>query len=200
MDIITESLMLTEQSTASIEWNPDTIYPLLPAIEYVVDISLYHLNVETEQWVKTVVLKTATENDGEEEITFRSIALRDADTAPVVVYVSLSPSNEQDELRGHELKPGVWSAKFYFVESSVLQPSRLCSAWYQSEPEGIGKEILDSVASCPPTEVQASQLCNSGVRLDNYISIYGNNLYTQQHMNFFHPDATCYSQPIINEM
>lgn len=202
MDIITESLMFTEQSMATIQWNPDTIYPLLQGIEYEVDISLYYLNVVTEQWVKTLVFKTATENDGEEDITFRNIALRDADTAPVAVYVSLSPSIEQNELRGHELKPGVWSAKFYFVESSVLQPSgsRLCSAWHQSEPEGIGKEILDSVASCPRTEEQASQLCDSGVRLDNYISIYGNNLYAQQHINFFHPDSTCYSQPIINEM
>lgn len=202
MDIITDSLMLKEQSAATIQWNADTIFPLLPALEYSVDISLYHLDVVTEQWMKTLVFTTATENDGEEEIIFRNIALRQ-DTVPVVVHVSLSPSDEQDELRGLEQTPGVWSAMFYFVESSVLQPSgsRLCSAWHRSESEGIGKEILDSVASCPRTEEQASQLCNSGVRLDNYISIYGNNMYAWQHMNFFHPDATtCYSQPIVNEM
>lgn len=199
------TLIFTEHSIARLQWNPDMVFPALQANEYNVDISLYRLNIDTEQWNHVLVFATETGNDGEEEISFQGISI-DGNTAPIAVFVSVTLSDDgtiQSQLKPHEQRPGVWSAEFYFATPAVLESkcSKLCLGWYRSEPNSIGNEILSSVSPCPRTEQQASQLCNSGVIEEDYVSVYGNNLYAEQRMKFFHPDATtCYKQPLANEM
>ena len=214
VDIITDTVVFTKQSRAVIQWTPETVFSLPPdtgiEIDYFVTISLYQLSVNTAQWKEVHVFVTETVNDGEEEIVFPDTLSRDgtAVTSPIAVFISVTPSDTnfiQEKLKLYDLRPGIWSAEFYFAESSIFQPYRegltLCDAWYLSEPDNIGTEILNSVDPCPPTQQQASQLCNSGVIVERYFSLYGNVRYNEQRMNFFHPDATiCYKQPIVNEM
>ena len=197
VDIITESLVLANESKVHLQWNPQLIFPFLTANDSI-DIKMFELDTELEEWKEVHILVSATSNDGEEETM---IVFTSKNSTPIAVFVSVAYSNSnpiQNRLEENELRPGIWSAIFYYTETNGS--SLACTAWYSSEPNDIGKKILQSVVPCPPTEQQASQLCNSGVTLENYISIFGNTLYDEQRRNYFHPSAAaCYKQPIINE-
>ena len=171
----------------------------MTANEYQVNITLFELDNELEEWKEVLTLISATNNDGEEET---KIVFVSEISGPVAVFVSVAYSNSinpiQSKIEEYQLRPGIWSAEFYYTET--YGSSQACTAWYLSEPNDIGSEILRSVVPCPPTEQQASQLCNSGVTLENHISIFGNTLYDKQRKNYFHPSSTaCYKQPIVNE-
>lgn len=204
VDILADTLVFTDQSKVTVQWKPDIIFPQLPAMDYDVDIYVYEFNTDTEVWKEVHALSLETENDGEEEVTFPGTIRVEGSTAPISLLVCASESHSsalQQALASFEQKPGRWSAEFYYAERLVLERRsyRLCTAWYLSEPVNIGTEILDYVTSCPPTEEQASQLCNSGVVVERHISIFGNSMYDQQRREYFHPDAAiCYKQPIPN--
>ena len=189
----------------TLQWDPDTVFSQLVATDYTVDISVYEFNTETNVWKEVSILVMATDNDGEEEVTFPNIFV-EGSIAPIAIFVSVTKSISstiQEALTLYDLKPGKWSAEFYYAETLVLErrSNRLCTAWYLSEPEDIGNEILSTVTACPPTEEQASRLCNSGVVIERHFSIFGNSIYDRQRREYFHPDAAiCYKQPILNSL
>lgn len=202
MDIRTDSLLLLAGSDLHLTWTPNSIFPALPSTEYKIDALLYTYSVTEEEWKEQAFLVELVDNSGSLEVTLPSVLQGTGGTSnPIPIAIQLFASHLGATTELHEdviqadLRVGVWTSLFYYATAQVHSLGFLvCTPWHLNEPPDIDQTLLNRTGACPPTEDRAL-LPNSGVRPERYISFFGNTLYEEQHMNFFHPRASsCYTQ------
>ena len=200
VDVLSDNLVFSVGSEIQVQWDPDTIFSVLPPNSYTVDLFLYRMELTTGIWREFSSLASNVENNGNFDLTVGNIPTGD-NVLPIAIFVFASSQGfPLPQLTSLDLRAGKWSAQFYYGQSFALQIRGrfLCEAWYLQEPSSIGSELLDRVTPCPPTEEQA-KLPNSGVEEERYFSFLGNTLYHSQQMNYFNLGVSaCYRQRIID--
>ena len=187
-------LLLLPGNKTVIRWSPDSI--IEPHLQeafsltnnYNVDISLYQLDLVSENYTLIEKLATDVPNTGIYEITVPSVNLSGS-VAAGVIGISLS---EQFALRSTRnaftnfalglLKRAPKFGLYYFGYSVVARAA--CSAWRLLEPEDIGETISNRLPPCPPV-IEAA--INDPVFEESNFLLW-----------FYHPGASsCFRQVIF---
>ena len=194
--------MLFNQTSFQISWDRQSLLPFVDPSLYLVDIKLYVLSNESQEYELFGDLATNHSNCGEatlslpEELT--AVLVTDAFSFLVEVSIACPVEDLVDEIRRiiDELRERIrrWSDRaIAFVEAlrnlAQLTP---CELWCLTQPEGIGDKLLRSVRSCPLT-AQRARLPNSGFREDT-------GLLRRILNRIFHAGAaTCFRQVVFDE-
>ena len=180
------TMLLTAGNRITVRWDPDSLLPLVQSSSFSVDISLFRFNDDAQTWVHFLSLAEEHPNTGAADFTvpFSNEVVRDI--YPVTLQLSInrpsSPSRRQTtsslvRTAGSLVRRAV---HVYYGGSASLR--LLCTAWYYTEPSGMGELLLGQVPNCCATE--------AGAELPNTDFVRDNRL-----ISFFHPEAdTCFRQ------
>lgn len=188
-----DDVLLLPNSQTIIRWSPDAIIP--PYLQEVygltdnhtVDISLYQLNFESENYTFTMKLVSDVPNNGIHEIKIPSIDQSQSFTAGLI---GISLSEQFTSRSSRNVLSSVYSLlkkspKFglaYFATSLAARPT--CSQWQFSEPNDIGETLLNRLPPCPP--VRDAALNDPDFSEENFL------------LSFFHPNASsCFRQAVF---
>ena len=179
-------------------WDPQSLLPLLDPSMFTVNIELYRLDIDKEEWLPFLGIASDHPNSGTVEFSAPSTVENQPEVYPVSLRISVgrlvsSPAGAQSGVS--RLIEGVirfvndavsqWMSNLYYAVSMRLVKN--CQAWYNSEPMDIGQQIASRVLPCCETE-EKSAAPNSGFVRDTHDSLVA----------FFHPGAaSCYRQATI---
>ena len=190
-------LVLFNESTFQISWDPQSVLPFVDPNFYLVDIKLYILSNESQEYEFYANLATNHSNCGEATLSLPQELTTATNAFSFLVEVSIRCPMEDiaEEFRRiiEELRERIrrWSDRaLAFVEA--LRNLTPCRLWCLREPQGIGDKLLRSVRPCPLTARRA-RLPNSGFREDI-------GLLRRILNKIFHPGAaTCFRQVVFDE-
>ena len=189
----TDDVLLLPGNQTVIRWSPDSIVP--PHLKkaygltdnFTVDISLYQLNIESENYKFTMKLASDIPNTGIYEITIPSIDQSENFVAGII-GVSLSeqftPRSSRSVINTvyNLLKISPIFGVTYVGIS--LYARAMCSDWCSSEPNDIGETLLENLPPCPPTRDAAD---NDPIFNESNFLLF-----------FYHPGASsCYRQVVF---
>ena len=187
--------MLFNETTFQISWDPQSLVPFVDPDLYLVDIKLYVLCNETQEYELFGDLATNRSNCGE-----ATVSLPQELTAATGVFSFLVEVSIACPVRGlfrqiiDNLKRRIrrWTNRAIGIFGTIANLFRLCELWCLTQPQGIGAKILRSVRPCPLT-AQRARLPNSGFREDT-------DLLRQLLNSIFHPGAaTCFRQVVFDQ-
>lgn len=194
------NLLLSPDNSIHLNWLPSSIVPLVNPDDYNVDIDLYRYNPERRLWHSAATVASDIANTGSRTVTVPHILFDDnriADVYPIAFFVTPFQRNDDFESRKRrnvESSPfldhfrgeaGRWTTVLYYTVFPFLR--RRCIDWCDSQPLGIGEEILNRVDPCPPL-LQQARSSNSRLTEDSSSTRRLSN-------QFFHPEAqTCFRQ------
>ena len=203
VDIEIDSLLLRAGRVARLRWPRELLLPPLESVNTdngVVSIRLYERNMssESEPFRELAMLAPNIPNTGQIDVVIPDLSN--------LVTESVCPVSINVEIRSLPQSPNLpptpqytfsqWTGEVYLATDTLFHDK--CQEWVNSQPSGIGEEILSRVSTsypCPPT-VNRVLAPNSGFERDFKGSQllptnYFNNLLRQ----FFHPGTSqCYRQ------
>ena len=183
-------LMLFNETTLQISWNPSSLVPFVDPNLYLVDIKLYILSNESQEYELFDDLATNHSNCGETTVSFPQELTTATGAFSFLVQVSIAcPTGDFFRQTIEDLKRGIrwWTNKAIGIFGTVANFFQLCELWCLTQPQGIGDKILRSVRPCPLT-AQRARLPNSGFRQDNFL------------ISIFHPGAAnCFRQVVFDQ-
>ena len=183
-------LMLFNETTLQISWDPPSLVPFVDPNLYLVDIKLYMLNNESQEYELFGDLATNHSNSGEATVLLPQELTTNTSVFSFLVQVSIAcPVGDFFRQTIEDLKRGIrwWTNKAIGIFGTVANFFRLCELWCLTQPQGIGAKILRSVRPCPLT-AQRARLPNSGFREDNFL------------ISIFHPGAAnCFRQVVFDQ-
>ena len=211
-DIETNSLLLRNGSAVKVKWPRDLLVPSLESIDTengLVDIKLYerNLNSESHPFRELTTIASNIPNTGETDVIIPDLNdMVSGGICQVSIKVEIK-SLPTGKIRRNIpkvapvilpalVKFSIWTGILYLGGSVANKV--LCQRWVNSQPPGIGEEILDLVSMhypCPPT-LNRAQAPNSGFETDLKDSqIVGANYLNDLQRNFFHPNTfRCFRQ------
>lgn len=189
----TNDILLLPGNKTVVRWSPDSIIPsylqetLNLQTSYSVDISLYELNFDSENYMLISHLATNILNTGEYQITIPSLELSE-NFIVGIIGISISEqfssvSTDTNTLLGLLKR----APKFGLIYVATSLASRsVCSSWYSSEFKDIGETIANKLPPCPPVR-------DAALNDPNFIEV--NYL-----LSFFHPGASsCFQQVVFTK-
>ena len=152
-------LLLFNETTFQISWDPQSLLPVVDPNLYLVDIKLYILSNESQEYELYGDLVTNHSNFGEATLSLPQELINSTNVFSFLVEVSIAFPFEDilDEIRRiiDELKEGIrkWSNRAIAFIERIIDPitGLLCELWCLGEPQGIGDKLLRSVRPCPLT-------------------------------------------------
>ena len=197
-------LLLFNETAFQISWDPQSLLPIVDPNLYLVNIKLYILSNESQEYELYGDLASNHSNFGEANLSLPEELTNATNVFSFLVEVSIAYPFEDifvpDKIRRiiDELKERIrkWSNRAVaFVERIIDQIiGRLtpCEMWCLGQPQGIGDKLLRSVRPCPLT-AQRARLPNSGFREDTDLLRWILN-------KIFHAGAdTCFRQVVFDE-
>ena len=192
------SLLLVNGSRDNfrVEWNPESLLPLLKANLFTVNIRLQRLEKENLEWEEFVDIKLGLPNNGTASFQAPNIskAHDDADAYPVAIQISVGPPSSdspqvemyRDFLGNVTDNVSLWRSDLFYADSLDMFES--CMDWYgMASSFGNGTAIRSRVPCCKETQKKAAAP-NSGFVRDRRDDLIA----------FLHPNAdTCYLQETI---
>ena len=190
----TADVLLVPNNRTTIRWSPDSIIPQYLqgtfgiTNNYGVDVSLYQLDLASENYTFIMKLASDIPNNGSSEITIPSLDWPENFTAGVI-GISLSESSASRSTRSTVssavLRLLTRAPKFGLAYVATSLAARLiCSAWCSSQPKDIGEMILDRLPPCPP--VRAAALNDPDFDEENFL------------LSFYHRGASsCFRQVVF---
>lgn len=191
----TTDVLLLPGNKTTIHWPPNSIVePHLQEVlslpnNYSVDISLYQLNVDSENYTFIMKLATDIPNSGTHEITVPSLD-QPVDMTAGIIGVSIAEQFSTRPTRNIKLiasllrKAGVLSLGIAIrsIKTSLVLRG-LCAIWLLSEPNNIGDIISKRLPPCPP-DIRRALKDTSTFKEESRLSI-----------SIFHPGAyRCFRQ------
>ena len=179
-------------------WDPQSLLPLLDPSMFTVNIELFRLDIDKQEWLPFLKISSDHPNSGTVEFCAPSTEEDEPEVYPVSLRISVgqlvsSPAGAQgsvsqpieDVIKFVNDDVSQWMSNLYYAVSMRLIAN--CLAWHRSEPPEIGQQIAARVLPCCETEEKA-RAPNSGFIRDTHDS----------QVAFFHPGATnCYQQATI---
>ena len=159
----TTDLLLFSGNQTIIHWSPDSIVSsyLQETFEITnVDISLYKLNVVSENYTLIKKLATNVPNSGVYDIMIPSIDQSENVIAGIIGIglseqsISQSTHNVANTLR-LLLANAIFFSPVLYITTLSLNSRISCSLWLSSEPENIGEIISMELPPCPKTMQKA---------------------------------------------
>ena len=122
------------------------------------------------------------------------------DIAPLAIQVATSQNVDSDlyeDLISLQNRAAKWSSLFYFVKDD--RTSRVaCNSWYQEQSSDEVNLLALKGLPCPP-RVEQARASNSGLKENVFVSVFGNSVYHEQKLNYFHPGArSCFGEMVLN--
>ena len=188
----TNDTLLLPTNKTIVKWSPDSV--IKPHLQetfavtngYDVDISLYFLNLSSMSYVFIEKLANDVPNNGMYEITVPSVNPENFTVITGIIGISLSEQYASqptlDDFTKIPLQLLKKASKFgiFYIRSSKHSRG-LCSTWRLSEPEDIGKTLLNRLPPCPPNRGCAEN--DLDFTEDNFL------------LSFLHPGASsCFRQ------
>ena len=196
--------MLFNETTFQVTWDPQSLLLFVDPSLYLVDIKLYILSNESQEYELFGDLATNHSNCGEATLSLPRELTTVTNVFSFLVEVSIAGPVRDfldilDEIRRiidyleHRIRRWTNQAIGAFVGAiSDLVQLTPCELWCLTQPQGIGEKLLRSVRPCPLT-AQRARLPNSGFREDAGI--------LRRILNsIFHPGAaTCFRQVLFDQ-
>ncbi len=181
----TENINFHPGISTELTWPPESVAPLLDPNAFSVDVELYCLDEDTENWKQIAVLASDIPNSGQTSVTIPDID-RLACSMSIKVLVSGTVSTTAESLISimKRLKSGIWSPVGYLSRPSRDLYSR-CNDWISAQPGGIVKDLKDQVEPCPPTMAQA--VADNRFDSENELTA-----------GTFHSGLSCFRQVVLN--
>ena len=192
--------MLFNETSFQISWDRQSLLPFVDPSLYLVDIKLYILSNESQEYELFGDLATNHSNCGEATLSLPGELTAVTNAFSFLVEVSIAGLVEDflDEIRRiiDELERRIqrWTNRAFAIIGAIRNLVQLtpCELWCLTQPQGIGDKILRSVRPCPLT-AQRARLPNSGFREDT-------GLLRRILNRLFHPGAdTCFRQVVFDQ-
>ena len=203
VDIETDSLLLRAGRVARLRWPRELLLPSLESVDTdngVVNIRIYERNMssETEPFRELATLAPNIPNTGQIDVVIPDLSnIVSESICPVSINVEIkSLPQSPNSPPKPQYKFSQWMGEAFLAVDTLFHDK--CQEWVNSQPPGIGEEILNRVSTfypCPPT-LNRVQAPNSGFETDLKGSqIWPTNYFNNLQRNFFHPNTfKCYRQ------
>ena len=223
MYVANADLVVSADTVVRVQWSPESILPLEAPDNYVVDIELLEMNMETGFWNKIAALETGLPNNGIADVRIPSIQLEEnvveTSISPVIIQVALNASSTRTkrgafnnflEKLGRFALKTIKNSPMRFLKKLARQAVQraLCEIWGALQPPNIGQEILNRLPPCP-RRVRDARRPNSGFTEERFSSLVpivgavqnylGTTLVDDAFRTYFHPGtASCFRQRVID--